>query len=75
VAGSGRPVNARQTADGRDEMTLDGIRETWGEVYQVGYAEGVYLARRVTGGPWLPAGSPEALASVIRADWARWSAR
>ena len=74
----GRPVNAWQTASGRDirdEIAIGHLAVEWGEIYRVTSGEDDYRARCWTGGATLVASTPAGLESAIRADWARRSAR
>ena len=72
-------MTAWQTADGRDmrdELDMDQLRaEPWAAPYDAGYADGAYRAVHLTGGALLTADTPEGLASAIRADIGRRSAR
>jgi hypothetical protein len=55
-----------QTPESRALEDLDSL---WGDLYDVGFREGRYFARRVDGtGKALTAGTPEGLDAAIRAD-------
>ena len=55
-------------------MTSSG--RTWVDIYDVGYAGGSFLARRILGGDLLAARTPAGLDSAIRADFVRyWNPR
>ena len=64
-------MNARVAAEGRDELVLDQIRDTWDSLYDTGFAGGSYRAHRLTGGPLLTADTPGGLAAAIWDDWTR----
>jgi hypothetical protein len=67
-------VTAQHAADDRDvtdELVMDEIRRTWQGIYDVGYADGSFLARRIDGGDLIGAETPAGLESAIRADYAR----
>ena len=70
---------AWRTADGRDirdAIAMDQLRaEEWAAPYDAGFADGAYHARHLAGGALLTAGTPEGLASAIKADVARRAAR
>lgn len=64
---------AEPAADDRsvsDALLMDRIRADWGDAYDVGYAAGSFLARRIIGGGLLTAETPAGLESAIRADYA-----
>ena len=70
-------MTAQPAADDRnvtDELLMDDIRQTWTGLYDVGYAGGSFLARRISGGDLIAAGTPAGLESAIRADFVRWTA-
>ena len=56
-----------------DALTLESVKEAWGDDYDIGLANGLCLAYRLTGGDLLAADTPEGLESAIRADYARWT--
>jgi hypothetical protein len=65
-------VTARTAVDDRgihDELLLEQIRQSWGELYDTGFAGGAYHAHRLTGGPLLTADTLGELAAVIWDDW------
>lgn len=72
-------MTVQPAADDRDiadELFMDRIRTDWAGLYDVGYAGGSFLARRITGGDLIGAETPAGLESAIRADAVRyWSAR
>ena len=70
-------MTAQPAADDRDmadDLLMDELRQTWVDLYDVGYAGGSFLARRITGGDLLGAETPAGLDSAIRADFVRWTA-
>ncbi len=70
-------MTAEPAAEGRDvsdDLLIDALRIYWQGVYDVGYAGGAFLARRITGGDLLTAETPGGLESAIRTDRARWLA-
>jgi hypothetical protein len=72
-------MTAWPTADGRDirdEVAMDELRDQpWAKAYDAGFASGAYRAIHLSGGALLTADTPEGLASAIKADVARRSAR
>ena len=72
-------MTAWMTDDGRpirDEIALDDLKaEPWAAPYDIGFAADAYHGVHLTGGALLTADTPEGLASAIRADIARRSAR
>ena len=58
-----------------EALLLEQLRDTWGGVYDIGFADGEYHAFRVIGGQPFSASTIGALESAIRADWARWGAQ
>ena len=74
----GDPVTAWPAAysrDVNDELAMDRIRADWFGIFDAGYADGAFLARRITGGVLLSASTPAGLESAIRADWFRQGAQ
>ena len=63
------PVTARLVVDSRDTRdVLDQVRLAYGADWDIGFAGGVYCARRLAGGPLLTADTPGELAAAIWAD-------
>jgi hypothetical protein len=56
-----------------DALTLESVKDDWGTEYDIGLADGVFLAYRLAGGDLLAADTPEGLESAIRADYTRWT--
>ena len=52
------------------EMTLDDVRDSWGDLYDIGTVDGVHYACFLTGGTVLNADTPAGLDSAIREDFA-----
>ena len=69
---------ALPAADGRDlrdAMALDDLKADYADYYDIGHADNAYYAFWLFGGKPLVAESVEGLASAIRADAARRTAR
>ena len=67
-------MNGRMAVDGlspHDALILDGLRDQWGGLYHLGYADGTFTAARWDGAPPLTAETLEGLASAMRADFYR----
>lgn len=54
-----------------DEIALEELRPTWGPVYDLGIADGMFCAFRWPDGPLLTATTADGLDSALHADWAR----
>ena len=56
------------------DRAIDALRVTWGEIYDIGFADGAWHAARLDGtGPLLTAQVPDELAAALRADYTRGS--
>ena len=62
-------------ADIHDDLVLEQIRDAYSTAYDIGIADGLYRAHRLTGGPMLSAATPGGMARVIWADWTRGDIR
>jgi hypothetical protein len=68
TAGLGR----RSPFDVDQDRAIEVLRRTWGDMYDVGFADGAWRAARLDGsGLQLTGQTPEKLAAAIRADWGR----
>jgi hypothetical protein len=58
------------------DRAAEALRLAWGEVYDIGFADGAWRATRLDGTGHLLSGQvPDELAVAIRADWGARSAR
>ena len=58
------------------DRAIDALLLTWGETYDIGFADGAWRAARLDGtGPLLTGQVPDELAAAIRADWGARSTR
>lgn len=72
TAGLGR----RGPFDVDQDRAIEVLRMTWGDTYDVGFADGAWRAARLDGpGVLLTGQTPDELAAAIRADWGVRSAR
>jgi hypothetical protein len=68
TAGLGR----RGPFDVDQDRAIEVLRMTWGDMYDVGFADGAWRAARLDGsGVLLTGQTPDELAAAIRADWGR----
>lgn len=66
----------RGVFDVDEDRAAEALRVTWGETYDIGFADAAWHAARLDGtGPLLTGQVPDELAAAIRADWGARSAR
>ena len=69
------PWHPEDARDAVDEFVMDGLKEKWAGLYDLGSADGEYHAFRLIGGHPLTASTLAGLDSAIRADFHRQGTR